>query len=147
MGPIAVLKLGIATVPVIELFGLRTLRSAPASSPTTPRVRVGIVLSARDYEPGRPTSSVTGSTSATLLGSACRLGNQVTHKVRTLLRSREILVRSWVTWDNHVRGILAASGDAGRILAPTTPSAKKMGPAFLHPLVTPAELLTVPMGF
>lgn len=47
--------------------------------------------------------------------------SQATHKLRALLRSREMLVRSRVMLDNHLRGILKAFGlkvgkvDAGRL--------------------------------
>ena len=47
--------------------------------------------------------------------------SQATHKLRALLRSREMLVRSRVMFDNHLRGILKAFGlkvgkvDPGRL--------------------------------
>jgi transposase len=47
--------------------------------------------------------------------------SQATHKLRALLRSREMLVRSRVMLDNHLRGILKAFGlkvgkvDPGRL--------------------------------
>lgn len=47
--------------------------------------------------------------------------SQATHKLRALLRSREMLVKSRVMLDNHLRGILKAFGlkvgkvDAGRL--------------------------------
>ncbi len=48
--------------------------------------------------------------------------SQATHKLRALLRSREMLVRSRVMLDNHLRGILKAFGlKVGKHLAPNDP--------------------------